>query len=121
MLPKGFSQRPFFKNMLKTQPKTSLVEKIIRNNNGEVFRAYFLVIFDEGRYVAKLVKVEKVIEIGNKGNQESGIKNQGYFLPIKINKVNLTAKSYKLKAILSPYFLNTFFTSQMTRAPSGSF
>ncbi len=121
MLPKGFSQRPFFKNMLKTQPKTSLVERIVRNNNGEIFRAYFLVIFDEGKYTARLVRVEKVIEIGSTENEEEGIKNKGYFLPIRLDDAKPTTKNYKLKTVLSPYISNTFFTSQMTRAPSLSY
>lgn len=104
--------------MLITQPKTRIVEKIVRNKDGNFVRAYFLVAEFEGQIFWKLIKVEKESPRGVlKSGERTPLKGL-LFLPIFSSPNFLKATSYQLKAIFSPYFLKTFFTSQMTRAPS---
>jgi len=100
-----------------TNKKARIIDKIITDRNGRLFRAYFLIVERGGKFYGKLIRVEP---IANRiENVESRIKkNKIIYLPVFCSPNSLTANSYKLQAIFSPYFLNTFFTSQMTRAPS---
>ncbi len=104
--------------MLIVQPKARIVEKIVRNKDGNFVRAYFLVAEFEGKIFWKLIKVEEPPRGVLKSAERTPLKGL-LLLPIF-----RSPKTYKLKnfstsqLIPSPYFLKTFFTSQMTRAPS---
>jgi hypothetical protein len=101
--------------MITAQPKTQIVEKIIRNNSGQVFRGYFLVAEFEGEIFWKLIRAEKIERLNTR---DPIFNNSGNFLPIFQSKNFVKITGYKLQTVISPYILNTFFTSQMTRAPS---
>lgn len=89
-----------------------IVERIVQNKNGQFFRAYFLVAEFEGKIFWKLVKVVSL------KNEDFDKKDKVVCLPVFGSDSELNVTSYKLNVVFSPYFLNTFFTSQMTRAPS---
>lgn len=94
---------------------SKIVEKIIRNNAGQVFRAYFLVVFRDGKYFAKLVRVEKVHGIANR---ESRIeKNKIFYLPVFSSQTLIPNTFYIILSVPSPFIFNTFFTSNPIRGP----
>jgi len=95
------------KSVIKSNSK--IVERIIRDKNGNFFRAYFLVIEREGKFFGKLVKIEPVKE------------KSALPAPSTERKIQFTIDNLHLTS--SPYFseIETFFTSQMTRAPSIGF
>lgn len=97
--------------MLITQPKAKIFEKIIRNEHGDFIRAYFWVIFHEGQYFAKLVKIEPF-------SSRNFNEPKPEVISAPSSKHPLKTASYKLKAVPSPYFHLDFLTSVKIRAPS---
>lgn len=104
--------------MLKvTNIKNRIIEKIIRDKNGRSFRAYFLVVEREGRMIGKIIRVERLKIKDLRKNTGS------VYLPIHRSPKNFQLSTFNFKLTPSPFFstIETFFMSQMTRAPSRSF
>ncbi len=104
--------------MLQTLPKKRIVSRIIRSNTGELAVGYFLVAEIEGQIYARLVRVEKLktasVLASSKGHSTTLALPCGSRGKSEV-EVRLDCGDYR-----SPYFSNsdTFFTSQMTRAPA---
>ncbi len=106
--------------MLISQPKIRIFEKVIRNDAGQAFRAWFLICEQEGRIYGKLVGIEPLRrEIEGKINRNE--KKENFYLPVfcqkDYSKVRVNVKSHYFNPDFST--LGVFFVSQMTRAPSG--
>ena len=101
--------------MLTVQPKKRIVTRMLRLGSGEIARGYFLVAEFEGQIFAKLIRVEKL----NNGIKQN---DKTIYLPTVQPKKTIYASRFRLNDYASPYFssTDTFFTSQMTRAPSNT-
>ena len=94
--------------------KNRIVERIVQDKNGVLFRAWFLVVEREGRFYGRLIRAEK-IEVFKKDSKN---KKCVICLPSQRSKQDLQPTTHNLRPVVSPFILNLFFTSQMTRAPS---
>ncbi|OHA15542.1 MAG: hypothetical protein A3H57_00285 [Candidatus Taylorbacteria bacterium RIFCSPLOWO2_02_FULL_43_11] len=116
--------------MLTTTPKKRIVSKMIRLEGGEWARAYFLVAEFEGKIFWKLLKIEKsdsgfripsraiTLQTGRLDSRNG--KGQTLLLPGVSDPKTSYDLGFNRNDYCSPYFSNidSFFNSQMTRAPS---
>ena len=101
--------------MLKVaNTKNRIVERIIQDKNGNFFRTYFLIVERGGKFVGRLIRIEKL------NIEDSKLHKENIYLPTFGLKKTFQLSTFNFQLVQSPYFLNTFFTSQMTRAPSAS-
>jgi hypothetical protein len=104
--------------MLTIQPKKRIVGRYIKTQTGEMVFAYFLVAEFGGKIFWKLVKVESCKKVVRFKLQDLSNKKETFCLPVSRSRSSLKLKTYNLKLVLSPFIFNTFFISQLTRAPS---
>jgi hypothetical protein len=104
--------------MLTVAPKKRIVSRIIRGKDGKIAVAYFLVVEWQGQVYAKLIRVEEVSEVAS-----LPVSGKSQVLALCGHSAEQVCGSLEIKlSSRSPYFseLESFFTSQMTRAPSRS-
>lgn len=101
--------------MLVTQPQGHIVKKIFRTEAGEYILATFVVVESVGRLKARLISTEKI-------SADTFTVSDPEALPIlQVNTVGEYSYISNCRVTLSPYQDFSFFVSQPTRAPSGSF
>jgi hypothetical protein len=99
------------------QPKSQIIERILRTKTGEYVRATFLVVEYQGQVKAKLLSAEPVAF--EHTDFESTVVQA---LPAPITRAIFeVVQELKLESIVSPYSDFAFLMSQPTRAPSGNF
>ena len=108
--------------MLLVLPQKRIVSRIIRSKTGELAVAYFLVAEFEGQIFWKLVKIEKS-DSRFKIQDLRTVKAKNLCLPGAGNQKTIYDLRFTANDYQSPYFSNidSFFKSQMTRAPSLAF
>lgn len=119
--------------MQLTKPQPKVFEKNIHDRSGRLLRVRFVVAEFDGRVYGKILSVEPIVELRSRNcNKEVGIRNyelrfrnqskQRPFLPLELVSSSIRNSKFILhNSLSSPYFHSLeFFTSQMTRAPSGA-
>ena len=103
-----------------TQIKNKIIERIVQNEKGQFFRAYFLVCERNGRFYGKLIRVEPIFVEVRLPQTVCGSQTSTKYLPVFSAKLIIPDTLYLVHSISSSYFstIETFFVSQMTRAPS---
>lgn len=103
-----------------TQIKNKIIERIVQNEKGQFLRAYFSVCERNGRFYGKLIRVEPIFVEVRLPQTVCGSQTSTKYLPVFSIKSVIPNTSYIIHSFYSPYFstIETFFVSQMTRAPS---
>jgi len=100
--------------MLTIAPRQKIVEKIVTNKSGESALLIFLVTEFEGYIQAKLISMKRLSSTFSARKPEC--------IAGSIQKNDFLSFTQTLPEEPSPYFqISSFFTSQLTRAPSDRF
>ena len=106
--------------MIIVKPKSKIVIKYGKNEAGQIVRAYFLVSEIGGHLKVKLLRIEEVKKDFRLKIKDLSCKNGTEILKICGSCASFGSVFHFLPSsfIISPYQNLTFFSSQMTRAPS---